>query len=343
MWKNDQLTELDVSTTARDIVEMSPTSLCLLEDGGELISCDTTVETKNEGPHTTLRELEKTSDVHALLNTTRDSYFSHLLWNQHVRLDMTTIPPQKAKELRCEVSGDEVIFSLSLSLPSSVSTAALVVEDLAGECVVLQKCMRVASGNLVFSASIWRTVFSSVFKVSLMLVARREGSFHPPITELMECGWYSLIDVGVPFLQRNGTENDHLGVLSTVQMNTIHTMSEEDIKGFLPISLNSLTPKVDVQVIPRGKSFVFVMKSMSSESLLAMHVYVLQRMVRAMNDKDQGWLVDVLNHEEELTNMLTELRQIKEDENSVSDVIRQRISELEHLLSVNQKLSTILM
>ena len=236
-----------------------------------------------------------------------------------------------------------MLFTLDISLPPSVSTAALVVEDLAGECVVLQKWMRAASASLTFSASIWRTVFSSVFKVSLMLVARKKGEFHPPLTELMECGWYSLIDVGLPFLRRNDVDGDRMGALSTVQMNTLSTMAEEDIKGLFPKSQSALNPKVDVQVIPRGKSFVMVMKSMSSESLLAMHIYILQRMTCKMKDTDQGWFVDVLSHEEELNVLLKELRQHHTSQNSVADMIRQRIAELEHLLSVNAKLSTILM
>lgn len=342
-WQNQQLTELAVSTTTRDFALLAPATLCLLEEGGELVLCDTAVEVKNGGPHTTLRELERISDLHALLTTARDEHFSRLFWNQQTRLDFASILRQKVRELRFEVSGDEVLFTLDISLPPSVSTAALVVEDLAGECVVLQKWMRAASASLTFSASIWRTVFSSVFKVSLMLVARKEGEFHPPLTELMECGWYSLIDVGLPFLRRNDVDGDRMGALSTVQMNTLSTMAEEDIKGLFPKSQSALNPKVDVQIIPRGKSFIMVMKSMSSESLLAMHIYILQRMTCNMKDTDQGWFVDVLSHEEELNVLLKELRQHHTSQNSVADMIRQRIAELEHLLSVNAKLSTILM
>ena len=62
-----------------------------------------------------------------------------------------------------------------------------------------------------------------------------------------------------------------------------------------------------------------------------------------MKDTDQGWFVDVLSHEEELNVLLKELRQHHTSQNSVADMIRQRIAELEHLLSVNAKLSTILM
>ena len=68
-WQNQQLTELAVSTTTRDFALLAPATLCLLEEGGELVLCDTAVEVKNGGPHTTLRELERISDLHALLVT----------------------------------------------------------------------------------------------------------------------------------------------------------------------------------------------------------------------------------------------------------------------------------
>ena len=106
-WQNQQLTELAVSTTARDFALLAPATLCLLEEGGELVLCDTAVEVKNGGPHTTLRELERISDLHALLTTARDEHFSRLFWNQQTRLDFSSIPRQKVRELRLEVSGDE--------------------------------------------------------------------------------------------------------------------------------------------------------------------------------------------------------------------------------------------
>ena len=341
-WSDDDGSQvLKNSSIAHDFYLLPSGAILVLELNGRLILCEgQDVDTEYGGPQTTLHELETLSDQRSMLESRRNALFDHIQWKQQTQQELAGVSIDGTR-LKCEVSGDEVVFRLEASLPPSVTQVALLLEDLTGETVVVPRRYNAMSAVMCFALSLWHSVLSSVFSASVVVIgADKHNSGSPPVSRLCSCGWYSLIDAGIPFAARLPLSTHSIGVMSTMQLRMPSSLAEDEIDKLLPNLSEKAVMKVESQVLTRGTSRIIVLKSIHTEALLATHVYLLHKIMKKV---DEGWLVDLLSNEEELDGILKELEKSEEAEYSVLGVMRQRIKQIALYLSLNSKLSSFLL
>lgn len=236
------LMKVDFTCYCHSLAILTSSSFLLLETDGSLVRYDLTESLSSyQIPHTSsiLTRLDCSSQQHTSLQQQNQTYFNYLLWKSTIEKELSSLIQNQPPSIQWEVNDHSLLARISITLPSSVHQLLFIIQDTAGEKLIIQHSTSLPSSIHSFTISpLQQPLFASICSVQLVLVSFPENSSFLPVVKQMPLGFVSLVDFAIHPFSLNQEKEFHLALPTILQLHTPPSLSYSAIRELLP-TMNS--------------------------------------------------------------------------------------------------------
>lgn len=236
------LMKVDFTSYCHSLTILTSSSFLLLETDGSLVRYELTDSLSSyQIPHTSsiLTRLDCSSQQQFSLQHQNQTYFNYLLWKSTVEKEFSSLIQKQPPSIQWEVNDHSLLARVSLILPSSVHQLLFILQDTAGEKMIIQHSTSLPSSLHSFTISpLQQSLFASICSVQLVIVSFPEHSDFLPVVKHISLGFVSLIDFAIHPFAFHKEKEFHLALPTILQLHTPPSLSYSTIRELLP-TMNS--------------------------------------------------------------------------------------------------------